>query len=108
MPRELQRKLGDVYIREMLYDHGLHDASLPQWTFIRSKAKCRQLVISCRCSDIVGASCVTRMKSVVFLPLAFQVVCTTCSEGYGKKGKAPCPCCHMPIEERIRVFVASC
>ncbi|KAI4372403.1 hypothetical protein MLD38_010641 [Melastoma candidum] len=46
--------------------------------------------------------------SVVFLPCAHQVVCARCSEGYGKKGKAPCPCCRVPIEERIRVFGASC
>lgn len=46
--------------------------------------------------------------SVVFLPCAHQVVCARCNDGYGKKGKAPCPCCRVPIEERIRVFGASC
>lgn len=45
--------------------------------------------------------------SVVFLPCAHQVICSKCSENYGKKGKAACPCCRVPIEQKIRVFGAS-
>ncbi|MBA0825507.1 hypothetical protein Goarm_022085, partial [Gossypium armourianum] len=45
--------------------------------------------------------------SVVFLPCAHQVLCANCNNGYGKKGKATCPCCRVPIEQRIRVFGAT-
>ncbi|XP_028782468.1 MND1-interacting protein 1-like [Neltuma alba] len=54
--------------------------------------------------------CIICMKdevSVVFLPCAHQVMCATCSDEYGRKGRAACPCCHVPIEQRIRVFGAS-
>ncbi|MBA0762212.1 hypothetical protein Gotri_024752, partial [Gossypium trilobum] len=37
--------------------------------------------------------------SVVFLPCAHQVLCANCNDGYGKKGKATCPCCRVPIEQ---------
>ncbi|XVF52383.1 hypothetical protein PTKIN_Ptkin05aG0014000 [Pterospermum kingtungense] len=45
--------------------------------------------------------------SIVFLPCAHQVLCANCNDSYGKKGKATCPCCQVPIEHRIRVFGAS-
>ncbi|OMO93171.1 Zinc finger, RING/FYVE/PHD-type [Corchorus olitorius] len=45
--------------------------------------------------------------SIVFLPCAHQVLCANCNDSYGKKGKATCPCCRAPIEQRIRVFGAS-
>ena len=45
--------------------------------------------------------------SIVFLPCAHQVLCANCNDSYGKKGKATCPCCRVPIEQRIRVFGAS-
>ncbi|KAK4769737.1 hypothetical protein SAY87_030269 [Trapa incisa] len=45
--------------------------------------------------------------SVVFLPCAHQVICSKCSENYGKKGKAACPCCRVLVEQKIRVFGAS-
>ncbi|KAL6279705.1 hypothetical protein ACE6H2_016586 [Prunus campanulata] len=54
--------------------------------------------------------CIICMKdevSVVFLPCAHQVLCASCNDDYGKKGKATCPCCRAPIEHRIRVFGAS-
>ncbi|KAJ4728726.1 MND1-interacting 1-like protein [Melia azedarach] len=54
--------------------------------------------------------CIICMKdevSIVFLPCAHQVLCAGCSENYGKKGKATCPCCRAAIEQRIRVFGAS-
>ncbi|KAG2680238.1 hypothetical protein I3760_11G089200 [Carya illinoinensis] len=44
--------------------------------------------------------------SVVFLPCAHQVLCANCSDSYGKRGKATCPCCRVPIEQRIRVYGA--
>ncbi|XP_044502731.1 MND1-interacting protein 1-like [Mangifera indica] len=54
--------------------------------------------------------CIICMKdevSIVFLPCAHQVLCVSCSDNYRKKGKATCPCCRVPIEQRIRVFGAS-
>ncbi|KAK6935002.1 PIR2-like, helical domain [Dillenia turbinata] len=41
--------------------------------------------------------------SVVFLPCAHEVLCANCSDDYGKKGRANCPCCRAPIEQRVRV-----
>lgn len=51
--------------------------------------------------------CLKDEVSVVFLPCAHQVLCANCNDDYGKKGKATCPCCRVPIEQRIRVFGAS-
>lgn len=51
--------------------------------------------------------CMKDEVSIVFLPCAHQVICATCSNKFGRKVKAACPCCHVPIEQRIRVFGAS-
>ncbi|XVF13599.1 hypothetical protein REPUB_Repub08aG0221500 [Reevesia pubescens] len=51
--------------------------------------------------------CSKDVVSIVFLPCTHQVLCTNCNDSYGKKGKATCPCCRVPIEQRIRVFGAS-
>ncbi|KAF7828556.1 MND1-interacting protein 1 [Senna tora] len=54
--------------------------------------------------------CVICMKdevSIVFLPCAHQVICANCSHEYGRNGKAACPCCHVSIQQMIRVFGAS-
>ncbi|KHN01685.1 MND1-interacting protein 1-like isoform X1 [Glycine soja] len=54
--------------------------------------------------------CIVCMKdevSIVFLPCAHQVMCASCSDEYGRKGKATCPCCRVQIQQRIRVFGAS-
>lgn len=51
--------------------------------------------------------CMKDEVSIVFLPCAHQVLCANCSDNYGKKGKATCPSCRVPIEQRIRVFGAS-
>ncbi|KAI4327262.1 hypothetical protein L6164_019745 [Bauhinia variegata] len=51
--------------------------------------------------------CMNDEVSVVFLPCAHEVMCASCCDEYGKKGKAACPCCRAPIEQRIRVFGAS-
>ncbi|KAK2969523.1 hypothetical protein RJ640_029816 [Escallonia rubra] len=51
--------------------------------------------------------CMKDEVSVVFLPCAHQVLCAKCNDDYGKKGKATCPCCRVPIEQRICVFGAS-
>lgn len=45
--------------------------------------------------------------SVVFLPCAHQVICSKCSENYGKKSKDACPCCRVLIEQKIHVYGAS-
>lgn len=51
--------------------------------------------------------CTKDEASIVFLPCAHQVLCANCSDNYEKKGKATCPSCRVPIEQRIRVFGAS-
>ncbi|KAK7252730.1 hypothetical protein RIF29_36900 [Crotalaria pallida] len=51
--------------------------------------------------------CKKDQVSIVFLPCAHQVMCAGCSEVYGRKSKAVCPCCHVPIEKRICVFGVS-
>ncbi|KAF3631889.1 MND1-interacting protein 1 [Capsicum annuum] len=48
--------------------------------------------------------CTKDEVSVVFLPCAHQVLCANCNDNYGKKGRAICPCCRVPIEQRIGVF----
>ncbi|CAH9144454.1 unnamed protein product [Cuscuta epithymum] len=58
-------------------------------------------------SDRECILCLKDEVSVVFLPCAHQVLCSTCNENYGKKGRAICPSCRVPIEQRIRVFGAS-
>ncbi|XP_024996560.1 MND1-interacting protein 1-like [Cynara cardunculus var. scolymus] len=60
--------------------------------------------------DGIDRACILCLKdevSVVFLPCAHQVLCVSCNDAYGKKGKAKCPTCRVPIEQRIRVFGAS-
>lgn len=51
--------------------------------------------------------CTKDEASIVFLPCAHQVLCANCSDNYEKRGKATCPSCRVPIEQRIRVFGAS-
>ncbi|CAM9001670.1 unnamed protein product [Rhodiola kirilowii] len=51
--------------------------------------------------------CMENEVSVVFLPCAHQVICASCNETYGKKGKPTCPSCRIPIQQRICVFGAS-
>ncbi|KAL9663721.1 hypothetical protein QQ045_019112 [Rhodiola kirilowii] len=58
----------------------------------------------------INRKCLICMKgevSVVFLPCAHQVICSSCNETYGRKGKPTCPCCRSPIQQRISVFGAS-
>ncbi|KAL4310848.1 hypothetical protein GQ457_01G011640 [Hibiscus cannabinus] len=43
--------------------------------------------------------------SIVFLPCAHQVLCANCNDDFGKQ--TTCPCCRVPIEQRIRVYGAS-
>ncbi|XP_019181642.1 PREDICTED: MND1-interacting protein 1-like isoform X2 [Ipomoea nil] len=51
--------------------------------------------------------CLNHEVSVVFLPCAHQVLCAKCNNVHGKKGKATCPCCQVPIQQRICVFGTS-
>ncbi|KAL3652662.1 hypothetical protein CASFOL_002343 [Castilleja foliolosa] len=51
--------------------------------------------------------CTKDEVSVIFLPCAHEVICASCNESYGKRGKATCPYCRVPIEQRIRVYGAS-
>ncbi|OIW19762.1 hypothetical protein TanjilG_27301 [Lupinus angustifolius] len=45
--------------------------------------------------------CLSEEMSVVFLPCAHQVVCTTCNELHEKQGMQDCPSCRTPIQQRI-------
>ena len=58
-------------------------------------------------SDRECIVCLKDEVSVVFLPCAHQVMCAGCSDDIGLKGKATCPCCRVPVEQKIRVFGAS-
>ncbi|KAL8543704.1 hypothetical protein ACS0TY_004318 [Phlomoides rotata] len=58
-------------------------------------------------SDRECMICMKDEVSVVFLPCAHQVICANCNDSYGKKGKATCLYCRVPIEQRIRVYGAS-
>ncbi|XP_031098274.1 putative E3 ubiquitin-protein ligase RF298 isoform X1 [Ipomoea triloba] len=50
--------------------------------------------------------CLSEEMSVVFLPCAHQVVCTTCNELHEKQGMKDCPSCRSPIQQRIGVHFA--
>ncbi|TXG71841.1 hypothetical protein EZV62_000420 [Acer yangbiense] len=50
--------------------------------------------------------CLSEEMSVVFLPCAHQVVCTTCNELHEKQGMKDCPSCRGPIQRRIPVRYA--
>ncbi|KAK7387834.1 hypothetical protein VNO78_22629 [Psophocarpus tetragonolobus] len=47
--------------------------------------------------------CLSEEMSVVFLPCAHQVVCTTCNQLHEKQGMQHCPSCRTPIHHRIAV-----
>lgn len=50
--------------------------------------------------------CLSEEMSVVFLPCAHQVVCTTCNELHEKQGMKECPSCRSLIQQRICVRYA--
>ncbi|CAK9161922.1 unnamed protein product [Ilex paraguariensis] len=50
--------------------------------------------------------CLSEEMSVVFIPCAHQVVCTTCNELHEKQGMKDCPSCRSPIQQRICVRYA--
>ncbi|KAK9288273.1 hypothetical protein L1049_016723 [Liquidambar formosana] len=50
--------------------------------------------------------CLSEEMSVVFLPCAHQVVCTTCNELHEKQGMKDCPSCRSIIQQRIGVRYA--
>lgn len=50
--------------------------------------------------------CLSEEMSVVFLPCAHQVVCTTCNELHEKQGMKDCPSCRSPIQRRVSVRYA--
>ena len=55
--------------------------------------------------------CVVCMKdevNVVLLPCAHQVLCVSCSEDQEQRAEANCPCCNVQIDQRVRVYGASC
>ncbi|KAF4354906.1 hypothetical protein F8388_008536 [Cannabis sativa] len=58
-------------------------------------------------SDRKCIVCLNDDVSVVFLPCTHQVMCASCGDDFGLTGKAHCPCCRVPVEQKIRVFGAS-
>ncbi|KAL7608035.1 hypothetical protein Lser_V15G10525 [Lactuca serriola] len=50
--------------------------------------------------------CLSEEMSVVFLPCAHQVVCTTCNQLHEKQGMKECPSCRGAIHRRICVRYA--
>lgn len=50
--------------------------------------------------------CLSEEMSVVFLPCAHQVVCTTCNELHERQGMKDCPSCRTTIQRRIGVRLA--
>ncbi|XVE57471.1 hypothetical protein DITRI_Ditri04bG0093100 [Diplodiscus trichospermus] len=58
-------------------------------------------------SDRECIKCSKDEASILFLPCAHQVLCANCNDSFGKNGKATCPCCWVPIEQRIHVFGSS-
>ncbi|KAK7363659.1 hypothetical protein VNO77_05809 [Canavalia gladiata] len=65
-----------------------------------------ELVIDCSVTGGVKRErecvmCLSEEMSVVFLPCAHQVVCTTCNELHEKQGMQDCPSCRSPILQRI-------
>ncbi|XP_048235056.1 putative E3 ubiquitin-protein ligase RF298 isoform X2 [Ricinus communis] len=50
--------------------------------------------------------CLSEEMSVVFLPCAHQVVCTTCNDLHEKQGMKDCPSCRSTIQRRISVRYA--
>lgn len=50
--------------------------------------------------------CLSEEMSIVFLPCAHLVVCTTCNELHEKQGMEDCPSCRSPIQQRICVRYA--
>lgn len=82
----------------------------PRETIARMLHELEELEVSSEKEASCERECLLCKKDevcVVFLPCAHQVLCANCSDSYGKKGKAACPCCRVPIEQRIRVFGAS-
>ncbi|GMJ02019.1 hypothetical protein like AT4G03000 [Hibiscus trionum] len=50
--------------------------------------------------------CLSEEMSVVFIPCAHQVVCTTCNELHERQGMKDCPSCRSLIQRRIPVRYA--
>ncbi|KAE8726353.1 hypothetical protein F3Y22_tig00007043pilonHSYRG00043 [Hibiscus syriacus] len=50
--------------------------------------------------------CLSEERSVVFIPCAHQIVCTTCNELHEKQGMKDCPSCRSLIQRRIPVRYA--
>ncbi|KAK8988158.1 hypothetical protein V6N11_065756 [Hibiscus sabdariffa] len=50
--------------------------------------------------------CLSEEMSVVFIPCAHQIVCTTCNEVHEKQGMKDCPSCRSLIQRRIPVRYA--
>ncbi|KAJ8754421.1 hypothetical protein K2173_002872 [Erythroxylum novogranatense] len=111
LEQELLRLKSSAELSEL----NLESLGMPERTMPRGEtiAKLLHELDKLEASSDRGASsnreciiCAKEEVSVVFLPCAHQVLCANCSDNYGKKGKASCPSCRVPIVQRIRVFGA--
>ncbi|KAK4368730.1 hypothetical protein RND71_012522 [Anisodus tanguticus] len=57
--------------------------------------------------DMECLICMKNEVSIVFLPCAHQVLRANYNDNYMKKGIVICPCCRVPIEQRIWVSGAT-
>ncbi|KAK7270244.1 hypothetical protein RIF29_23247 [Crotalaria pallida] len=73
-----------------------------------------QTMVSSQAKSVAGrlrrerecVMCLSKERSVVFLPCAHQVVCTECNKLHEKQGMKDCPCCRTPIQRRIQARFA--
>lgn len=102
----LRRGINESYasrLADAKYSTTQKDLSTPHYSVIEA-AEFQEY------SDIGGVKrerecvmCLSEEMSVVFLPCAHQVVCTTCNELHEKQGMKDCPSCRTPIQRRVPV-----
>lgn len=115
--QRLEQELSRLKISSQSTDHQLYNnnlsttnADVAKPTIARLLHELDKLEDSSEKEAGCERECLVCMKdevSVVFLPCAHQVLCASCNDDFGNKGKATCPCCRVPIEQRVCVFGAS-
>lgn len=53
--------------------------------------------------DRVCMICMEKEVSVLFLPCAHHVLCAKCNNNCSNELEVRCPCCKVPIDERIHI-----
>ncbi|KAM7530966.1 hypothetical protein LguiB_034376 [Lonicera macranthoides] len=115
--QRLEQELSRLKISSQSTDHQMYNnnlsttnADVAKPTIARLLHELDKLENSSEKEAGCERECLICMKdevSVVFLPCAHQVLCASCNDDFGNKGKATCPCCRVPIEQKVRVFGAS-